>query len=268
MADTERAAREGQIVQNWHRLSAVYGTHAPKAIDRIDGGDKLAFVKDWRPFAFACLARCHYTLQSMVSLHLRAMDAACLGRVLCEHVTTFAWLMINPPINHRQLLRSELREREKMLADSAKHVRPPSDPAALEEMRAIITAAAADKAAPELPDRASIADQHWGATIPNCTFYFRKNYSNIWRGFSVHVHPTWMGLVSFVNTDRKLIRFGLPAEPLPDFVLSLGVTLFADALRVCSFSQGWPPLEEIAKAFLHDMPFSEAEKAELARDVR
>ena len=99
--------------------------------------------------------------------------------------------------------------------------------------------------------------------MPQYSFYFRKCYANIWRGFSTHVHPTWMGLVSFVDIDRENIRYGIPTTPEPDFILALGVTLFADALRICSFAQGWPPFEEIAKAFLHEMPFSAEERKAL-----
>lgn len=265
MTSPNRAARDAQIVENWNRLSAIYGTYAPNAVERKDSGDVVALVRDWRPFAFACLARCHYTLQSMVALHLRGMDAACLCRVLYEHVATFAWLMINPEEHYPQYLRWELNQREKMLADSAMHVRAPEDPEGLQLMRTTVDAAAAAKAAPELPDRALAADRHWGEKIPECTFFFRKTYANVWRGFSAHIHPTWMGLVSFVSIDREAIRYGLPTGPEPDFVLSLGVTLFCDALRICSFSQGWPPFLELAKAYLHDMPFSDEEREELHR---
>lgn len=263
MSDPNRAARDAQIVANWHRLSEVYGRHAPRELERVDNGDVAALVGDWRPFAFACLARCHYTLQSMVALHLRGMDAACLCRVLYEHVATFSWLLIDPATNYPQLLRSEMRDREKMLADSAKHVRAPSDPAALDEMRALMAKVMADKPAPELPDRALFADRYWAEKMPAYTFFLRKGYASIWRGFSAHVHTTWMGLVSFVEMDQRSIRYGIPRGPDPDFVLALGVTLFCDALRICSFAQGWPPFEEIAKAYLHEMPFTDEEREEL-----
>jgi hypothetical protein len=226
------------------RLSAVYGRHAPAAMptDRT--------LTDWRVYGAALLARSHYLLESTQCLKKREPDAAVLARVLYEHVVAFSWLCIAPEENVRKLIYWEICERKKAINDMKSLGEDTSD-AGIEAVTKLL---GADFKAPDpgLPVLAEQADAHWGARIGGVWERgrggLRALYPSVYRQFSMFTHPTVAGLHSFVTLHDDTARIGRP-RPGRAHGVALAPFMFALGLLVASYSLGWPPAEDVERAF-------------------
>jgi uncharacterized membrane protein len=81
----------------------------------------------WEHYAFACLARAHYALESIFLLNGREADSAALTRVLYEHIVAFAWLMIDPAAHYLAHLSWEHGERQKMPSTVSRMAKGPQE---------------------------------------------------------------------------------------------------------------------------------------------
>jgi hypothetical protein len=235
--DLLSAAEKKQLAANGHRLSALYGARAPA---RAPSG------QDWETQALGYLARANYTLQTILAMPNREIDATVLGRSLYEHVVAFAWLLIDPVAHRPMLLRWEYEERTKMVKDphGFRILSPPED--------GVIRRALIDmgpKCAPETPDRALAADNYWSRCGIKWQWHFRNGYVGLFRGYSVFVHPTIAGITPFIVRDHHGSSVGLPRGGQGGDVQVEAVICFADALAVASHRLRWPSIGEVLEAF-------------------
>ncbi len=226
---------QAQLIANGPELCEIYRRYRGVMLNAPNAAE------EWNRWAMAILDRCHHTLETILKIAEREVDAAILTRSLYEHVVAFAWVAIDP---QRHLLRLEAWENlqlEKMLAD-LRHVGGPDDPTANEvlALRRTIAVAGNVAAAPETPDRALAADAHWKAHFRGLTS-LRRTYANLFRFYSAFVHPTGIGLASFRTPPPPEEHSGEPAAG--------AVMVFCSGLLVASAVLGWPDREEVMKAF-------------------
>ncbi len=228
---------ERQLILNGHGLSALYGSHAPAAVPQP--------VENWHVFSLACLARAHYTLVTVLDLQHREVDCISLTRTLYEHVIAFAWVAIEPETHYPMFLRWELIQRKRMCDDLARFgvVAPPFD----EVKRALVDAA--HECAPDTADRALQADAFWSRLHPDWEWGFRRSYANLFRQYSAFVHPTVMGLESFITRGPTGPKIGIPPKRAASEAAASAVASFADALVVAHLRLRWPPFPKILSAF-------------------
>lgn len=143
-----------QLAANWHRLSALYGRSVPTF---LPGPVSLG---RWEPYAYSCLARGHYALQTVVAVADREIDASVMLRVAFEFLCTFAWLMIAPEQHYPMLLRTDLIERTKLANDLDDHAIGDVPFEEADATFAEIEKFASENPAPVLPVRAEKADNH------------------------------------------------------------------------------------------------------------
>ena len=241
-------AEANRIVQNKARVSALYLEHATAAYARA------AQFEPWRHYAFACLARAHYALDSIFLLRQRAADQAALTRVLYEHVVAFAWLMIEPPSHYLALLSWEHEERKKMRTDMAKYASSPVPTEA--EVTRLMVAEGLDlsvKPARATPDRALAADAHWTSKIAHWPFSLRRAYPGLFRAHSANVHPTVMGLLAFSPANG---RVNADVRPILEVE---AVMAFCDALTIASETLNWPPQHATGRAVFYGLDDTQAQ---------
>jgi hypothetical protein len=232
-----------QLGQNFHRLSALYGQHAPA------GFEGPSAVSDWRPLTLAMLARGHYALQSVFALQHRRPDSAVMLRVAFEHLVTFAWVLTDPEAHHPMMIRADIVHLTRLHKD----LKNQADVTVIDNLDLSGLEAVASKAEPPKFDRrAEAADRYWSAKLPEVNWEFRRVYASLYRPYSALVHPVPTGLMTWVWFDGKAVRFGQPRETrVPGKVMAAAAGLLADALFACSHAFGWPPKEEVAAAFTH-----------------
>lgn len=243
-----------QLRANWPRTSELYTSYARIALARPQP------FEHWECYAFACLARIHYTLESVFLLDDREADCASLTRVLYEHVVAFAWLMIEPHTHYTRLISWEHTERQRLAADLARF---DPDGATADDVTLSLLSVGMDPSVPAAPatfDRTLQADSHWAVELPDWMFHFRRSYASLFRSFSAYVHPSSAGLSPFfdINPDFD------PGRPRLDDSLGIptqGLVMFGDALRIASASLGWPPAEEVRAAVYEGLLDEEAEGA-------
>jgi len=236
-SDRLSEAEAERLANSKDRVSELYTRYATIAFAR------RAEFQPWEHYAFACLARAHYALDSIFLLKDREADQAALVRVLYEHVVTFAWLLLDPPVHYLQLLSWEHGERQKMRADLAAFATAAGPTEA--QITLLMRTDGFDPtvvAARATPDRALAADKHWSAIVPEWPFRMRHGYASVFRPHSVNVHPTLMGLMAFSSPDQSA-RAGKPTRLLSLRLDAEGVALFGDALVVASQALNWPPEE-------------------------
>ena len=230
-----------QLIRNSQALSNLYSRWAPTRREARPNSEV---------YMMACLARCNYTLATVLRMEQRDIDCMPLVRCLYEHSVTFAWVAIDPDTHHRRMLAWELAQRRKMTEDLAKFgaVAPPMDAV----KRSMIDA---DRTpAPELADRALHADRHWQRSNTGWAFGFRRVYANLYRPYSALVHPTAMGLEPFVSYGPGGQLVGDPPPQHWGETASAAGASFADALIVASLRLGWPPLRDVVFAWTYDLP--------------
>jgi hypothetical protein len=210
----------------------------------------------WEHYAFACLARAHYALDSIFLLNGREADSAALTRVLYEHIVAFAWLMIDPPAHYLALLSWEHGERQKMRKDIANFASTPGPTS--DEITLFMIADGLDRTVPPAratPDRALAADAHWSRLVPDWSFRLRHAYASLFRAHSVNVHPTLMGLVAFSSPDPAA-QATVPARMLKLRLDAEALAVFGDGLIIASVALQWPPQREVIltvfNGFEHD----------------
>ncbi len=233
----DRSAR--QIVSNGHILSALYLARVPAA----------HASPDWETFLLACLARSHYTLQTILEAQHRELDCAVLARVLYEHVVALAWVAIDPVPHYPMFLRWEYNEREKMRKDLESFVS--IAPGEGTVRRSLIDMGPIS--APATPDRALAADKFWSRCVTDWEWGLRRTYANLFRPYSSYTHPTVMGLTPFVSHTGLAVNVGPPALMHNRTIAVETVTIFADGLVVASHRLGWPTLKEVVSAFAHGL---------------
>jgi hypothetical protein len=240
--DTLTEAEADRLAGNKARVSELYLRHATVAyLNR-------AQFEPWKHYAFACLARAHYALESIFLLGGREVDQAALTRVLYEHVVAFAWLMIDPPAHYLSLLSWEHGERLKMRADLANFASTPGPPEA--EITRLMQTDGLDLSvtpARGTPDRALAADKYWVTKVPEWQFHMRHGYASLFRPHSTSVHPTLMGLIPF-STPNPGARAGVPRQMLKLRLDAEAVAVFGDALIVAAKSLNWPPTIDVLTA--------------------
>src|SRR5262245_18802833 len=101
----KQMARNGKLLLNRYRR---WAPHAPSP------------RANWEVLALANLSRCAYSLETILSLgDVRDLDTVVLTRSLFEHAVVLAWLSIDPVRHYPMVMRSDLIEREKAIADLA-----------------------------------------------------------------------------------------------------------------------------------------------------
>lgn len=157
--------------------------------------------------------------------HLRALErlqsefpSSLVGwqllRSMYEYVTTYAWIAVDPDDRAPKWLKSDYRERLKLLND---YVELGQELLAEDDRdRVAAIAEGAVEAMPRsLVDRAKAADSAWEATLRELDGYlpeenrsFRALYPLIYRGGSRYTHPTTHGVATFVSGDPPRLAVG------------------------------------------------------------
>jgi len=137
-----------------------------------------------------------------------------LLRSMYEYVTTYAWIAADPDDRAPQWLKSDYRERLKLLND---YVELGQELVAEDDWERVAAIAEGEgEAMPRsLVDRAKGADAAWEATLGELDGYlpvdnrsFRTLYPLIYRGGSRYTHPTTHGAATFVSGDPPRLAVG------------------------------------------------------------
>jgi hypothetical protein len=232
-----------QLLQNGHHLGWLFERHAPLEIDSNGA------INDWRAFSSAILRRTHFALVSVLGMPTREPDASVLTRVLYEHVVTFCWVAIDPPTRLPMLIRTEIsavRAVMNELNDAGAYEKEAKEThAVLAELETL--AAPTGTRMPSVFACAHEAEAHWQGKLP-ISLRLAREYSNLYRPYSAAVHPRIMGLKSFVSGANGKLTFGYPVTDYPEAALA-AVSAFQDGLLVAGTCLGWPPVEEVVRAF-------------------
>jgi hypothetical protein len=240
---TQEQVTDAQVVQfakNGPLILALYSACIPVHAKHGSNGET---------FALACLARAHYTLETILGTRAREVDCAALCRVLYEHVVTFSWLEINPDEHFPMLQCWEYNERVKMFK-GAKEFGHTWDEGAIR--RSLVDMGTT--AAPAIHDRAAAADRYWTRLGLDWQWRFKRSYSNLYRLYSCHVHPTIMGLDCFITRNDGGGIVGRPRAVHDDSMAAESVACFADGLAVASHRFGAPTIEQIVRALTKGLP--------------
>jgi hypothetical protein len=87
--------------------------------------------------------------------------------------------------------------------------------------------------------------------VPDWGWGFSRQYSSLFRSYSLCVHPTHLGLESFFDSRGQLIFD--PTDAGMGNIRAQSVACFADALVVASQLFGWPRLEDVGTVYTHGM---------------
>ena len=256
MLDESSIELVDRMTHNWPALSELYVGNARIALAR-PGEFEL-----WEKYAFACVARAHYTVESIFRLADREADMVTLTRVLYEHAVAFAWLMIDPQAHYSRLVSLENVERAKMVKGLSHFSLHGHEP---EEATVALLAIGLDpsvKVAPDTFTRAQRAQEHWTARIADWEFGYARNYENMFRAYSTHVHPIIAGLMAFFDPTPGAD----PARPVaqhPGRVPAEAMILFVEMLIVAGESLKWP-----SRAAVQDTAFDGLESLQKAADQK
>lgn len=210
---------------------------------------------DWRIYGPATVVRCMHMAESICQLGSRFVDSAILTRSLFEHVANFAWVAIDPTTNLARIVAHENRERlkaddEMATLDGGKRLIPPESRARLEAyLRGV-----QEKRLPRLLKRVEEADAYWSRKLHELKmdgrYSLRGLYVTFFRGMSDYVHPTTVGLYSFVEIlaeDRAALVY--PAPWAPGTAADTASTLLGFLAFVCSSALGWPDYHQLCGLF-------------------
>jgi hypothetical protein len=180
-------------------------------------------------------------------------DSSRLLRSLYDHVVTFAWLAADPPARLALWRKEDLKERLKIhreFADAGVQLLPDADREQMERDVARI-----DGNAPNLADKAAMADKHWiprigGALRPGSLSSFRGFYTILFREQSGLVHATMRGL-NHVTIDleppRKRVVLEAPLGESSPY--GMATVVYGVGLLVAARALDWPVAEEVNAIF-------------------
>ncbi|MEO8903849.1 MAG: hypothetical protein ABI488_16170 [Polyangiaceae bacterium] len=223
----------GRMVDNWAALSELYVSNARIALAKPQP------FEPWEQYALACLARAHYTIETIFRIKDREADIVALTRVLYEHAATFAWLMVDPVAHYARALAYEREERDKLGKGLGQH-HPQWN---LPEAAKLATLALGDDPTAKSVDlfaRAERADRHWMANVTGWEFTFARNYQSIFRGYGTSVHATIAGLEPFFDPGLGTDPAN-PASRHTGQIPAEAMTMLVDMLVIAGESMvGWP----------------------------
>jgi hypothetical protein len=228
-----------RMVENWPAVSELYVSNARIALA------KSPPFEPWEQYALACLARAHYTVETIFRIRDREADIVALMRVLYEHAIAFAWLMVDPDSHYAQALSYERAERDKLGKGLGRHYPQANLPEAASLATIALGADPTVQGVPDVFSRADRAEKHWTPKVDGWSFTFVRNYESVYRGYGTSTHATIAGLEPFFDTapgadpaNPKSRHEGqIPAEAM---------IMLADMLVVAGKSMvGWPSQEEL-----------------------
>jgi hypothetical protein len=209
----------------------------------------------WPITATALVARSANLVEAILAiqpLHQR-LEGTALHRILYEHVTTFAWLAIDPPTRMDHWLASDARQRLSTADDMKKLDGSNPMPAdARQEMERRATA----KMLPSLVNMAAAVDDEWSPRLPELSApkghyaSFRGMYTGVFREGSAFIHARIYGIEPLVNgsglqvlvsRDEKSFR-AVNTFTLTPITFALGLFVSAEVL-------GWPERPAIHAIF-------------------
>jgi hypothetical protein len=229
------------------KLLAAVAPHFPLDVPSTGRHD------DWAVTGPAFVARSMRLIEAVLALpNAHESAAGVLARVLYEHVTTFAWIAIDPPKNAPVWISKDRDERLKVDNDTALFGERPLEP----EHRAAyeLERDAAEKW-PGLPVMASQADDHWAPRIPGFATDkngLRKTYIAVYRQFSTLVHGMAESLHRVVaDGPRPGMSRVTVVEETPEEHNAFTATpyVFAFGLLISSETNGFPTKERVYRAF-------------------
>lgn len=232
LSDSEATA---QLVKNAPELLALYDRHFALRPP----------TQEWERAALSCFARCQYSLRTTLQLTERPVDQVVLARAVYEFSLTMAWLCIDPTANFAMFLHSEGQHRKAALGDLRSFGVEGTD----ETVAILALAGAGDKPAPNVGQRAVLADAYWASIERRWPWHFRRSYANFYRYSSSYAHPLAGGLNCFL-TKPPIGPFVLSDPDTEDGEIAAAgaVQAFADALVVSSHRFGWPQVENVTRA--------------------
>jgi hypothetical protein len=216
-------------------------------------------MEDWAVLGPVLLARAAYSIESVLALSDREIDAAIIARTVYEVSTMFAWIAVDPPSHALCWAREDIRQRLTM----AKEIHELRSTASEPERRKIDRTAASlesrleslkhHRRLPKLEAMAKQADAHWVPRLPTLlkagATSFRGTYTTIYRGSSQSAHGLFLPLRSFIEPLAPgLVR---TARPIVDAStqIRLAPYAFGNALAVASIALGWPTEHDLDHAF-------------------
>jgi hypothetical protein len=173
---------------------------------------------NWPITATALVARSANLVEAMLAvqpLHQR-LEGTALHRILYEHVTTFAWLAIDPPTRMERWLSSDARQRLSTADDMNKlEGSDPMPPDARQEMERRAKA----NILPSLVDLAAAVDREWSPRLPELSApkgryaSFRGMYTGVFREGCAFIHARTYGIESVVSSSGLQVLVGRDEKP-------------------------------------------------------
>jgi len=206
-------------------------------------------LDDWNVYAPVSVTRCAYSIESIVRLRDREVDAGILLRSLVDHAITFAWVAADPTPRLRRVIASEFQKRLAANRNMEDLTGVPWLPVArVEHFEQYIQEVGG--LAPDARTMASQADQSWLSCFPDLSaqYGFGGIYAVCFRHFSAYVHPTTSGLQAFV-TDAVDGGLAIGPPSTDHDCVGLASSVFGLQLHVCSEIMGWPGNDQINQIF-------------------
>jgi hypothetical protein len=208
---------------------------------------------DWAVTGPAFIARSTRLVQALLELPNEHESAAgVLVRVLHEHVTTFAWIAIDPPKNLPQWVRRDRAERLKadndMVASFGVRLLDPARKAEFEAERDAIP-----DGWQAMPGMAEQADRHWAARVKEFSTDrngLRGMYVIIYRQFSTLVHGMPESLHRVVGQGPRpgACRVGVKDDLTEFNAFTIAPFVYALGLLVSGEVQGFPTRQSVIDA--------------------
>lgn len=249
-----------QQVETPKRLHDSIDMRASALIDLVEGrleveGDASGPETAWRMVGPALLVHATSSLRSIV-FRLRPdgahNDSSRLLRSLYDHVVTFAWLAADPPPRLALWRKDDLKERLKIhreFAHAGEELLPDDVREGMERSVAQI-----EGSAPNLADKAAIADRHWipriDALEPHGMRSFRGFYTILFRDQSGLVHATMRGLnhvtIDLEHERKRVVLEGPLGSSSP---YGMATAVYGIGLLVAAQALGWPDADEVDAIF-------------------
>jgi hypothetical protein len=204
----------------------------------------------WRAYASAMTVRMADTVRSLLAVIDAGADAdgMILLRGLYEKIVIFCWIAIDPEPHLEAWIANAKVYRRKLHNDSLAFGINLLSAEALAE-------AATLKELPALADLALKVDEHWGPLLQGFRarrfdgsaddlLTFRGLYMT-YRLASRDAHAQPESLDAYADFASYPITIMFPMRPDHPDLLSIGISLFAQALVVCHDAIGWPDPERV-----------------------